>query len=197
MSQWTGAALTRLQDRTAFSLRWAFRFQPKTFAGVASPINLWTGVRAESLDLDGTARTYQPVGDSIEMEPVRYGVGTDVRYWSIGLDLTPDGETFARGLDTRIAPAQAWALIFNPETRNLLGFRRYWKGFIDGVTIGTGEQDGSSKITIRLASSARRGTLTRAGYKSDESQRLRDPTDRFRRYGDLGAVPNDIWGGSD
>lgn len=124
-------------------------------------------------------------------------MGTEINHLNLSLDLSASGETMVRGYDTTLAPIRLHAVMFDDTTGALLGSRRYWKGFIDSLTITTAPQDsGSSEIVARCVSSARLGTLTRAGKKSDESQRRRSG-DRFRRYGDLGTVKNDVWGTDD
>lgn len=194
MASWTGAALTRLQSRQPISIRWAVVSLPKTFAGVVSPVALWTGVVDLTSSMDGTSRTYKPIGNALEIGPINYSVGTEIGYLDLSIPLTSDGEAFVRGLDTREAPTQLHCLLFDPDTGALLGTRRYWKGTIENVGIPTPTPGGQTKADIRLASSARRGTLSSAGKKSDESQRQRDQADRMRQYGDLGTKANDPWG---
>lgn len=194
MTAWTGSALAALQSGQ-FARRWAVRFDVRPLGGGAvTTLAHWEGEADRAFNLDGTSRTYAGLGVPLQLEPVRYVMGTQIQTLDLRYPLTAAGETFVRGWDTRLAPAQVHCLIFDPLTEAFLGSRRYWKGFVDAVSLATGEIEGVTSATVRLASTARLGTLNAAGKKSDASQLARYPGDRFRRYGDLGTKPNDPWG---
>ena len=197
MAEWSASNLALLQGGEGIKIRWALRCYAKNFAGDPVTVKLWTGIVAQQFTLDGSVFTFQPIGDSLEIGPIRYTMGTQIGYLDLGLQLTEDGEQFVRGLDTRLAPAYLHCILFDPSNSIPVGARRYWKGFVDALTISTPEPGEPAVASIKLASSARMGTLSVAGKKSDSSQRQRDRADRIRKYGDLGSKPNDPWGTSD
>jgi len=199
---WNGTAAAHLATRQPFNLYWFLHVRPKTFAGVVTPQNLWTGYMGDNLTdpllvmSNGTQYTYQGVGaDGLDIGEITYEAGTSgIATLDVKVYLTAAGEAFVKTFDTRIAPCEVWSGIQHPTTMAMLGYKRWWKGFIDALDIDHGEVDGVSVANLQISTQARFGTLSIAGKKSHESQKRRDPLDEIRRYNDLGPKLDDPWG---
>lgn len=199
---WNGTAAAHLATRAPFNLYWFLHARPKTFAGVVDPQNLWTGGMGDDLQDNllaangNNAYVYRGVGaDGLKIGEINYEAGTSgIAVLDVQVYLTAAGESFVKTFDTRVAPCEVWSGIQHPTTLAMLGYKRWWKGFIDTLDIDHGEVDGVSVANIEIATQARFGTLSIAGKKSHESQKQRDPLDEIRRYGDLGTKPDDPWG---
>jgi len=198
---WTGTAAAHLATRQPFNLYWFLHARPKTFAGVVDVQNLWTGGMNDDLSDNliaangNNAYVWRGVGaDGLKIGEINYAAGTDIQPLDVQIYLTTRGEAFVKALDTRIAPAEVWCGIQHPTTLAMLGYKRWWKGYIDSLDIDHAEVGGVSVANIQIATRARFGTLSIAGKKSHESQKRRDPADEIRRYGDLGTKTDDPWG---
>ncbi|MBP1806457.1 hypothetical protein [Rubellimicrobium aerolatum] len=192
---WPAAVLTHFAARLPYAVHWLLWATVKPFGGGAAvSVGLWTGDDHETIVVEGQARLYHGAQGGLQVPPIAYRVGTEVASLDLGLSLSPEGVTLVRGYNTRLAPVQLHAAVFDADTGGLLGLRRMFKGLVDGVRIATPEQEGQAALTLTLVSAARRGTMTVAGRKSDQSQRARLSTDRFRQYADVGSVAADTWG---
>lgn len=193
---WPSAVQAHLSSRLPFVVRWLVWTVAKPFGGGAPVgIGLWTGDDHETLTVEGAARTYYGAQGGLGVAPISYKVGTEVASMNVGLSLSPEGVLLVRGYDTRLAPADVHCAVYDAQTGGLLGIRRMFRGVVDRTHIGTPAQDGRADMSLTLVSSARRGTMTAAGHKSDASQRLRDPNDAFRVDSDKGVSPSDPWAG--
>lgn len=192
---WPAAVLTHFQSRQGYILHHFLWATVKPLAGGAAvTVGLWTGAGDQTFTVDGQSRLYRGAQGGLDIPVTRYAAGTEIAQKSYGLSLTPEGVDLVRGYNTRLAPLEEHWGVFHPDTEALIGLRRVSKGLIDGTSIGTPEQGGQASMTVDAVSAARRGTMTRVGYKSDASQRRRDAADGFRKNADDGEVKSDIWG---
>jgi hypothetical protein len=194
MITWNSTAQTYLNSRAPILPHWLIWVDAKTFAGAAISVGFWTGDDHQNFTVDAASRLYYGAQGAIEIPALSYDLGTAVSSVDLTLSLSPEGEQAVRGYNIRFAPVEIHCALFRPDTSALLDIQRFFKGSIDGSPIPTPPVGGRSSLPLKLVSSMRAGTMTRAGFKSDVSQRRRS-SDAFRQYGDLGAVAADPWGG--
>lgn len=194
MTAWNSTAQTHLSSRLPIAPRWLIWVQAKTFAGAAIDVGYWTGDDHQSFTVDSATRLYYGAQGAIEIPAMRFVTGTAVASMDLTLSLSPEGEAAVRGYNIRFAPIDIHCALFDADSMTLLDTRRFFRGFIDGSPIPTPALGGRSSLPLKLVSSARRGTMTRGGKKSDVAQRQRSG-DVFRQYGDLGVTASDPWGG--
>lgn len=191
------ALANHLNARLPILVRWLMWISARNRAtGATETLGLWTGEDHQELVVAGQTRTYFGAGGLVGLDPIRAGVGTDIRETRARLSpMTPEVEMAIRGYDVRQAPIEVHRLILNPATMQAVGSPvlrlRGWVNKAVIVTAGDG-QEGRCDFTI--VSSARAGTKTLSLKKSDASGKLRvlpaGGEDRFFKYTDIsGAVP--------
>jgi hypothetical protein len=195
MISWNGTAQTYLNSRAPILPQWLIWVDAKTFAGAAISVGFWTGDDHQDFVINAVTRTYYGAQGAIQIPALTYELGAAVSSMDLTLSLSPEGEDAVRGYNIRFAPIEIHCALFRPDTSALLDIQRFFKGSIDGSPIPTPAMGGRSSLPLKLVSSMRAGTMTRAGKKSDQSQRRRS-NDAFRQYGDLGVVTSDPWGGA-
>lgn len=162
--------------------------------GDPETMGLWNGEQDREFSIGGEDRTYVGAGPLLELEPMTFEIGLNVRMHSISL--SPIDESVAQAIrvyDPRLAPIEMHRVLFDTETRDVVGSpHRVFKGWIDEIDIETGD---SSRVTVAMASNALTLTRTLAIKKSDASQQRRSGSDRFRRYNDVSAVVPEVWWG--
>lgn len=193
---WGATAQAHLDARLPIAPRWCVWTTVAPYAGGAAvSFGFWTGDDHEYLTVEGQSRLYYGAQGAMEIGAITWEPGTGVSTQEITLGLTPEGETLARGYRLAGAPIDLHCVLYDPRSWTLLGIRRYFRGLIDTAPINTPEAGGVATLPLRCVSSARGGTMTVTGRKSDASQKQRLATDTFRAYGDLGEVASDPWGG--
>lgn len=190
---WDTLAQTHLSSRAAYGARWLVWVKAKTLAGAAAPLGLWTGDDHESLTVEGEARLYYGALGDMQIPPLTYAGGTEIQGHEITMAVTPETEVLIRGSNIRFAPVDIHCALYD-DTGDLLDIRRMFRGTVDGAPIFTPALNGVASCSLKVVSSARAGTMTENGKKSDQSQKQRGG-DRIRRYGSLGTTPSDPWGG--
>lgn len=192
---WDATAQAHLDARLPIAPRWCVWITASPIAG-GSPesFGFWTGDDHQTLTIEGQPRLYYGAQGAMEIGTITWEPGTGIGTQEIMLGLSPEGETRARGYRLAGAPVDLHCALFNPGTGALLGVRRYFRGFVDEAPIDMPKQGEVATLPLRLVSTARLGTMTRGGRKSDASQRLRASSDAFRLYGDLGETVADPWG---
>lgn len=194
MSDWPPAVLSLLASGADVATRTLLWVRPRTPQGAQAAIGLWTGAADRTLAVEGEARTYLGAQGSIEVEPVQWGTGTEIRTQSVHLAVSDEGWALVRGYVVRFAPVEVHVAVFDAATMQLAGVRRVFEGRIDGQPTPMPAAEGTWVLTFDLVSEAIAGTLAEGDKKNDASQRARDPADGFRRDSDLGAVYGDVWG---
>lgn len=193
---WNLAAQVHLDARLPIAPRWCVWITAVPVAGgAAQGAGFWTGDDHQVLTVEGAARLYWGAQGAMEIGPVAWEPGTGIGTQDITLGLSPEGEARARGWRLAGAAVDLHCALFDPVSAALLDVRRYFRGFVDEAPIDTPAQGQSAVLPLRCVSTARAGTMTTAGRKSDASQRLRLTSDAFRAYGDLGEATSDPWGG--
>lgn len=163
--------------------------------GVAETIGFWTGDDHQSFTVGGASRLYYGAGDVLDVPPITYEAGVNVRMHTFGLaSLSTEVAQALRGYEPRLAPVEVHRALFNANTLALVAPpHAVLTGWIDEATITTPEAGGQGGATITVASAARALTKTLPIFKSDAQQRRRSD-DRFRRWVDVSGAVDVFWG---
>jgi hypothetical protein len=166
--------------------------------GAQEALGLWQGDDHLTIAIGDTNRTYYGAGGLIGVEPIRAGIGLEVRMLQLALSpLTPEVAQLLRGYDARLAPAEVHRALLSLETGQLIAEPiRVFRGWVDEVKIRTGEVGGSGEATVTLASAARGLTRALTLTRSDAEMRRRNTGDAFRRYTDIAGEVGVWWGES-
>jgi hypothetical protein len=164
--------------------------------GAQEALGLWQGDDHLTITMGGVNRTYFGAGALIAVEPIRAGIGLEVRMLQVGLSpLTPEVAQLLRGYDARLAPAEVHRALLSLETGQLIAEPiRVFRGWVDEVKIRTGEVSGTGEATVTLASAARGLTRALTLTRSDAEMRRRNSGDAFRRYTDIAGEVGVWWG---
>jgi hypothetical protein len=164
--------------------------------GTSEALGLWQGDDHLTIAIGGTNRTYYGAGAMVGVEPIRAGIGLEVRMLQLGLSpLTPEVAQLLRGYDARLAPAEVHRALLSLETDQLISEPiRVFRGWVDEVKIRTGEVGGTGEATVTLASAARGLTRALTLTRSDAEMRRRSSADAFRRYTDIAGEVGVWWG---
>ena len=170
--------------------------------GAQEALGLWQGDDHLTIAINGVNRSYFGAGTLIGMEPIRAGIGLEVRMLQLALSpLTPEVALMLRGYDARLAPAEIHRGLLSLETGQLIAEPiRVFRGWVDEVKIRTGavgetgEVSGNSEATVTLASAARGLTRALTLTRSDAEMRRRNAGDRFRAYTDIAGEVGVWWG---
>jgi hypothetical protein len=170
--------------------------------GGQETLGLWQGDDHLTIAINGVNRSYFGAGTLIGMEPIRAGIGLEVRMLQLALcPLTPEVALMLRGYDARLAPAEIHRGLLSLETGQLIAEPiRVFRGWVDEVKIRTGavsetgEVSGNSEATVTLASAARGLTRALTLTRSDAEMRRRNAGDRFRAYTDIAGEVGVWWG---
>lgn len=170
--------------------------------GAQEALGLWQGDDHLTIAINGVNRSYFGSGTLIGMEPIRAGIGLEVRMLQVALSpLTPEVALMLRGYDARLAPAEIHRGLLSLETGQLIAEPiRVFRGWVDEVKIrtgavsGTGEGGDTGEATVTLASAARGLTRALTLTRSDAEMRRRNAGDRFRAYTDIAGEVGVWWG---
>lgn len=164
--------------------------------GAPEALGLWQGDDHLTIAIGGVNRTYYGAGALVGVEPIRAGIGLEVRMLQIGLSpLTPEVAQLLRGYDARLAPAEVHRALLSLETGQLIAEPiRVFRGWVDEVKLRTGEVGGTGEATVTLASAARGLTRALTLTRSDAEMRRRSNADAFRRYTDIAGEVGVWWG---
>lgn len=184
MSDWTGSAQQHLEDGNSAVFFDLVHIVAKRFAdGVTEAVSVWTGAEPIALNIDGEVRTYIAAGRGLEVPQIEYSNGLDVRSASLILaginDLVASlRETY--DIDQATIEIHQLAQTVGLQT---LGYRRLFKGFLDGASLE--QSSGAGQLSINAVSQSRRGTRTYAALRDQE----RDPIFKY-----AAETQGDQWG---
>jgi hypothetical protein len=170
--------------------------------GAQEALGLWQGDDHLTIAINGVNRTYYGAGGLIGVEPIRAGIGLEVRMLQLALSpLTPEVALMLRGYDARLAPVEIHRGLLSLETGQLIAEPiRVFRGWVDEVKIrtgavnGNGEAANTGEATVTLASAARGLTRALTLTRSDAEMRRRNAGDRFRAYTDIAGEVGVWWG---
>lgn len=192
---WPSAVVNHMNAGKPIRHEWAVHARVRAYdTNALVNKGLWTGDYDLSMTLDNLARVYEGAQGGLVVAPIRYKIGTTIMSQEIDLALSDDGINLVRGYNLKNAAMDLFCLVYDPANMELLGARRFFKGFIDASRITDPKQNEQASMSIKAVSFARKGTMTTVGKKSHQSQIARDATDNFYKYSDLGRVASDAWG---
>lgn len=164
--------------------------------GAQEALGLWQGDDHLTIAINGVNRTYYGAGALVGVEPIRAGIGLEVRMLQVVLaPMTPEVALLLRGYDARLAPAEVHRALLSLETGQLIAEPiRVFRGWVDEVKLRKGEVGGNGQATVSLASAARGLTRALTLTRSDVEMRRRRSDDGFRRYTDIAGEVGVWWG---
>ena len=120
------ASATYLAARTGVASRHMVHVVARNRAtGAQEALGLWQGDDHLTIAIGGVNRTYYGAGGLIGVEPIRAGIGLEVRMLQIALSpLTPEVAQLLRGHDARLAPAEVHRALL----AGLGAFAEVWPG---------------------------------------------------------------------
>jgi hypothetical protein len=171
--------------------------------GAPETAGFWTGDDDATFDVAGEARTYLAAGGLIGMDDLSYEAGTNVQQQRLKFSmLSPEVRAAVEQYSLRLAPVEIHLAMHDPETWEIIGLARAFRGTVEDPKISDGAKSeagiSTSTLELTVVSTSRAGTKTLAMKKSGASQRLRLATDKGRSYADLGGANIDVeWGEED
>lgn len=169
--------------------------------GATETMGLWTGDDHREIAVEGVLQTWFAAGSVLEIEPIRAGIGLEVRMLQVILTpFTEEASELLRGFDLRLAPVTIHEVLLDPLSGALVGQPfGVFRGFVNELSIATGAAGvaggaGAGSATVTLASAARALTRTLPAFRSDAAMRLRSETDAFRSYTDIAGEVGVWWG---
>lgn len=122
----------------------------------------------------------------------------DTMYRTVEVKMTqlhPAVEQAVRLYDARQAEIQIWRGTYDPETMILLEPAAIrFVGRVDEQPITTGAEGEESTLILRCRNHAQELDRSSTEKRSDESQKLRNPDDRFFQYANAMAAKKQFWG---
>lgn len=165
--------------------------------GTIQPYGFWTGLGTLNITLNSENRQYFGAGELIDVPNFTYEMGLDVKVETLTMSvLSPDVTNAIRAYDVKLAPVQVHLVMFDSQTKAILGVSEVYQGQVDDVQITN-----DTYCDLSIAQSIRAGTRPLTLMKTHESQKLRNPNDNGFKYAAIAAtakVPNwgdDITGG--
>lgn len=163
--------------------------------GDPEPQGIWNGEYDADFVIGGVTRSYVGGGALLNLEPITFRSGLDIQYQRASLSpLGPDVSNLIRGLDVRLSPVEIHQVFFSTDSSTMIGTpKRWFKGYLDNLSVSTPEVGGDAAVDLTLASQARDLTRVLPIFKSDEGQKRRGG-DRFRKYADVSGQVAVFWG---
>lgn len=141
-------------------------------------------------------RTFVGAVSLIEISAIE--MANDTMYRTVDVKLTqlhPAVEQAVRLYDARQAEIQIWRGTYDPDTMNLLEpAATRFVGRVDELPIITGAEGEESTLTLRCRNHAQELDRASTEKRSDESQKLRHPGDRFYQHASAMASRKQFWG---
>lgn len=197
MREYTTAGEAYIADIEATRVRHFVWVQARNCStGVIEAAGFWNGATDVQISIGGVNRTYVGAGALLDIEPIRAGVGLNVRMHELGLSAIPDDvRQVVFGYDPRLAPIEVHRGLFNTETNTLVAEpHRVLKGTVEGLSAPRPADGGTSRITLTVASAARALTRGLTLKKSDAAQRSISAVDRGREYASISGAVGVFWG---
>lgn len=190
----TAAYFARRGPIVARALVWIAAKNRET--GAVETIGFWTGADHAEFVIDGAARTYYGAGAALDIDPLRFAAGLQVRNQRLRMSqIAAETQIAIRGYEMRHAPVEIHRALFDPETELLVDTpHRLFKGYVDKVQINTPKKGEKGSIDVTLSSAARALTAPLSRKRSDASLRARAPNDAFRQYASLADKVETYWG---
>lgn len=171
-------------------------------SGAAYGRGFWNGfhgVTTEVIDaLTGSPASRQFSADGALLSIGSLSRNADLTVRTVEFTLSQIHPTVAdliRGAEPRNAAVQIYRGFLDPATHALLARPKpQFAGTVDGTPIETPAAGGSGGLTVSCVSSTRELTLPSTDTRSHESQRRRNPNDRFYVYAKTAPLWQVPWG---
>lgn len=197
MRDYTTAGDAYIADIEATRVRHFVWIEAKNrITGATESAGFWNGATDVQVSIDGSNRTYIGAGALLDIEPIRAGVGLNVRMHELGLSAIPDEvRQVVFGYDPRLAPIEVHRGLFNPDTSSLVAEpHRVLKGTVEALSAPRPAGGGTSRLTLTVASAARSLTRGLTLKKSDAAQRAISSGDKGRAYASISGAVGVFWG---
>ena len=173
----------------------------KDSGGSAKTFGYWKGLGnvtvtvTSAIDGGSESRSYVGDGAIVDVDPVIYSLGLEVRDISVNLSqIHATVQDMVRGNDIRHAQVEFHIGILDASTGALVANPLpYWLGYVDGAPIETPADGGEGSVTLKMVSCTADLTRSNTAKKSDETQKLRSG-DRFRKWADSAGGIKVWWG---
>lgn len=191
---WSSGAATYLSDGGHAVVFVALLSRPILHStGQRVDVGYWSGHEDVQLAIGGASRTLWKTGGGLVSDDPEYVLGTTIRSHKVQMfGLSAQADDLLQAYEVRFAPTEVWQLMFTPGLE-FKGERRIFKGEVDGAPQIIEPKGQSARLEITLASSARSGTKSISGRKSNLSfvQRAGDTS---MEQSSLVDADGDIWG---
>lgn len=176
----------------SFIMTWLLHLEPKNRdTGAVEPLSIHTGLDNLTLNIGGVNRTYSGVGSIVDVPQFDSFVGLNPSAKEFRLSiLHPEVTNAIRAYDTKFAKAEVHLGLFD-EAMNFVGASPVVIGWADGAVVT--ETDDEAYCTLPIVSNVRAGTKTLPITKSNEIQKLRDPTDNGFKYAAVTPQTKVVW----
>lgn len=184
-------------EETGTQAEWLLWVEAKNRdTGNTEASGIWTGGEDQTFIIDGVSRTYYGAGSLLQLPKVQFNSELDVQTQNITLSiLSEEVINMIRVYDSRLAPCELHLLVRDTTDGSVAGITPVIEGWIDIVDIAEGAApNGEASATVAIVSSVRAGTKVLNLKKSDQSQKLRDATDRGMEYADISGELKIVWG---
>lgn len=170
----------------------------------SAPISegFWSGlgeITAQVMDAEtglATEYAFTGVGSLIAIDPIRQVSNLTVQTINVSFSQLDDRiNELIRLYDLRQARVEIYRAEFDPERMVMVEpAAPRFVGYVDGAPIETPSEGGEGSVTLNCVSSAQELTRSNPETRSDESQQVRAPGDRF--FADVTSVADLVifWG---
>lgn len=151
--------------------------------GDIEQIGFWNGDDHQTFVIDGQSRLYYGAGNILGFGQQTLEAALHIRTLTVSTTaISPEVQLALRGYQTRYAPTEIHLAIFDTDTNNLVAPPvRMFKGWINKLKIKTPKVNGQGNASIELVGHTRLLTKMLAAKRSDQNQKLRNPSDTFFR----------------
>jgi hypothetical protein len=165
-------------------------------------LGLWTGEDTEEITVTDlwtggiATRAFVGAGALLGVDGLQHAAGLQVRPVRVSLSAIDESVAAAvRLYDARGARLQIWKRTLSADTGLALGSPEpLFKGFVNRAPIPRPVPGGEAVLELEAVSAVRLLTIPAGRKKSDAAQRLRDSSDRFRRYKSIARTIDVPWG---
>lgn len=176
-----------------FGFEWYLWIEAKNRdTGALEAAGIHTGAGRSTVNVGGQVRSYEGAGQFIDLGALKSKQGLLIADQDISLNiLSPEITNMIRAYDSDLAPTELHLAVFDKD-RNLAGMAIAVDGFINGIDINEDKEQATCTITV--STNIQEATKTLTLTKSNESQKLIDPTDEGFKYATTAGTTELKWG---
>ncbi len=164
--------------------------------GANETLRMWTGDTDRAFTIDGVSQSFVAAGSVLDIAPIRFSANLEVIYHEITVSpFTDVVQAALREYEPRLAPVAVYQANYDPENMQLTNDPfQVIDGTINEMSETLPAPGGEASLTLAIASSMRRFTVSPALFKSNEAMKKRNPNDMFRKYVDVQGAIKVAWG---